>query len=125
MELNAKIYIAGHCGLFGSAPIRNLRDNGRTNIVMHTHAGLDLIHQAEVENIRVGQDLIIPVQTVIGEASLSMPHHVLIQLGNLARKLSDLGRQQAQRWFLGVHFRVVIFLTHHKARVLAVYSVHI
>ena len=49
MEPNAKIYIAGHRGLVGSALTRNLRDKGYTNFVTRTHAELDLTRQTAVE----------------------------------------------------------------------------
>ena len=42
MEKNAKIYVAGHTGLFGSAIVRTLRRAGYTNILTRTHAELDL-----------------------------------------------------------------------------------
>jgi len=49
MELNAKLYIAGHRGLVGSALMRNLRAQGHENFVTRTHAELDLTSQAAVE----------------------------------------------------------------------------
>jgi len=49
MELNAKLYIAGHRGLVGSALMRNLRAKGYENFVTCTHAELDLTSQAAVE----------------------------------------------------------------------------
>ncbi|MBI3432276.1 MAG: GDP-L-fucose synthase [Hydrogenophilales bacterium] len=49
MDRDAKIYIAGHRGLVGSALMRNLRDKGYTNFLTRTHAELDLTSQAEVE----------------------------------------------------------------------------
>lgn len=42
MERNAKIYVAGHTGLFGSAIVRALEQRGYTNILTRTHAALDL-----------------------------------------------------------------------------------
>ena len=42
MEKNAKIYVAGHTGLFGSAIVRALKRAGYTNILTRTHAELDL-----------------------------------------------------------------------------------
>jgi GDP-L-fucose synthase len=45
MNLNAKIYIAGHRGLVGSALIRQLTAQGYTNVVTRTHAELDLTNQ--------------------------------------------------------------------------------
>ena len=49
MDKNAKIYVAGHRGLVGSALMRNLRDKGYTNFLTRTHAELDLTNQAAVE----------------------------------------------------------------------------
>jgi len=43
MEKNAKIYIAGHRGLVGSAIWKNLQDKGYTNLIGHTHKELDLL----------------------------------------------------------------------------------
>jgi len=42
MEKDAKIYVAGHRGLVGSAIMRRLKDAGFANIVARTHAELDL-----------------------------------------------------------------------------------
>ena len=49
MEKNAKIYVAGHRGMVGSALCRALEKNGYTNIITRTHAELNLCRQAEVE----------------------------------------------------------------------------
>lgn len=49
MEKNAKIYVAGHRGLVGSAIVRNLRQAGYDNLVLRTHAELDLTRQADTE----------------------------------------------------------------------------
>jgi len=46
---NAKVYVAGHRGLVGSAIVRRLRAAGYENIVTRTHAELDLTRQEEVE----------------------------------------------------------------------------
>jgi GDP-L-fucose synthase len=50
MELNSKIYVAGHRGMVGSAIIRNLKKRGYTNIVYRDFGELDLRRQIEVEN---------------------------------------------------------------------------
>jgi GDP-L-fucose synthase len=47
---NAKIYIAGHRGLVGSAIVKNLTSKGYTNLVYRTHKELDLLSQVDVEN---------------------------------------------------------------------------
>lgn len=42
MDKHAKIYVAGHRGLVGSALMRNLQAKGYTNLITRTHAELDL-----------------------------------------------------------------------------------
>jgi GDP-L-fucose synthase len=49
MNKEAKIYIAGHRGLVGSAILRQLKKEGYENIITRSHQKLDLIRQAEVE----------------------------------------------------------------------------
>ncbi|MFN7311911.1 MAG: GDP-L-fucose synthase family protein [Bacteroidota bacterium] len=50
MEKNAKIYIAGHKGMVGSAMHRKLIAEGYENIVVRTSAELDLTNQQAVAN---------------------------------------------------------------------------
>lgn len=49
MPLDAKIYVAGHRGMVGSAIVRELERQGYTNIITRTHKELDLCRQVEVE----------------------------------------------------------------------------
>ena len=49
MKKTAKIYVAGHRGLVGSAIVRKLRVEGYTNIITRTHGELDLTRQGRVE----------------------------------------------------------------------------
>lgn len=48
MDLNAKIYVAGHRGMVGSAIKRNLESKGYTNIITRTKQELDLTIQSDV-----------------------------------------------------------------------------
>lgn len=48
MEKNAKIFVAGHHGLVGSAILKNLKEKGYTNFLLRTHKELDLLDQAAV-----------------------------------------------------------------------------
>lgn len=48
MEKNAKIYVAGHRGLVGSAIVKNLEKRGYSNIITRTHYELDLCDQSAV-----------------------------------------------------------------------------
>lgn len=49
MEKNAKIYVAGHRGLVGSAIVRGLKAKGYTNIIGRIHKELDLMDGVAVE----------------------------------------------------------------------------
>jgi GDP-L-fucose synthase len=49
LEKNAKIYVAGHRGLVGSAIVRLLNEQGFTNLIVRTHAELDLADQSGVK----------------------------------------------------------------------------
>ena len=49
IEKNAKIYVAGHRGMVGSAICRELKRQGYTRVVTRTHAQLDLCRQDAVE----------------------------------------------------------------------------
>lgn len=49
MDKGAKIYVAGHRGLVGSALMRRLAACGHTNFLTRSHAELDLIDQRAVE----------------------------------------------------------------------------
>ena len=49
MKKTAKIYVAGHTGLVGSAFVRRLKKHGYTNIVTRSHEELDLVNQAAVQ----------------------------------------------------------------------------
>jgi len=48
MEKNAKIYIAGHRGLVGSAIVRNLESKGYTDIIVRTREELNLLDTKQV-----------------------------------------------------------------------------
>ena len=49
MNKNAKIYVAGHKGMVGSAIVRELERQGYRNIITRTHSELDLTRQEQVE----------------------------------------------------------------------------
>ena len=49
MQLDSKIYVAGHRGMVGSAIVRELLRQGYKNIVTRTHAELDLTDQQAVD----------------------------------------------------------------------------
>jgi GDP-L-fucose synthase len=48
LSLDSKIYVAGHRGMVGSAIVRQLQEQGYSNIVTRTHRELDLVNQQAV-----------------------------------------------------------------------------
>lgn len=53
IDKNAKIYIAGHNGLVGSAILKNLQNKGYSNFVLRSHSELDLTSQDAVADFFV------------------------------------------------------------------------
>ncbi|SDH14532.1 GDP-L-fucose synthase family protein [Paraburkholderia phenazinium] len=49
MDKSARIFVAGHRGMVGSALVRRLQADGYTDILTRTHAELDLLDQAAVQ----------------------------------------------------------------------------
>ena len=50
MDLNSKIYVAGHRGMVGSAIVSNLKSKGFNNIIFRSSTELNLINQIDVAN---------------------------------------------------------------------------
>ena len=48
MNIESKIYVAGHRGMVGSAVVRALQEKGYKNIVTRTRSELDLTDQSAV-----------------------------------------------------------------------------
>lgn len=57
MNKDSKIYVAGHRGLVGSAIVRKLQSEGYNNLVLKTHAELDLLDQKLVANFFASEKL--------------------------------------------------------------------
>lgn len=49
MQLDSKIFVAGHGGMVGSAILSKLQKDGFTNIITRTHSDLDLTNQKSVQ----------------------------------------------------------------------------
>lgn len=49
MNIDSKVYVAGHCGMVGSAIVKALSNHGYSNLITRTHGELDLINQQSVE----------------------------------------------------------------------------
>ena len=61
MNPQARIYVAGHRGLVGSALVRRLKTAGFTNLLLRTHAELELLDAALARNLPISLDLCLPV----------------------------------------------------------------
>jgi GDP-L-fucose synthase len=68
MDLNDKIYIAGHRGLVGSAIVRQLESRGFINLIMRTHKELDLTNQSQVQSFfkQENPDYVILAAAIVG-----------------------------------------------------------
>ena len=66
-----KIYVAGHRGMVGSAIIRELANQGQTNIVVRTHPELDLTDQ---QAVRTFFDVERPNQVYLAAAKVGGIH---------------------------------------------------
>lgn len=71
MERNAKIYVAGHRGLVGSAIVRALEAAGHDNLVVRTHAELDLTDEAATRDFMAIQR---PAHVVLAAAKVGGIH---------------------------------------------------
>ena len=68
IDRNAKIYVAGHRGMVGSALVRRLQQAGYTNILTRTRAELDLLDQAATHAFlaRERPDFIFIAAAIVG-----------------------------------------------------------
>jgi GDP-L-fucose synthase len=55
VNLDAKIFVAGHRGLVGSAIVRSLRKNGFQNLILRTKSELDLTNQSQTADFFAAQ----------------------------------------------------------------------
>ena len=55
MDLNAKIFVAGHRGMVGSAIVRRLQQAGHTQVITRTRQELDLTNQQAVHDFMAAE----------------------------------------------------------------------
>src|ERR1035437_6756561 len=83
MKKDSKIYVAGHTGLVGSAILDKLRAEGYENIILKTHAELDLLNQEAVRNffIKEKPEYVINAAARVGgiKANMTYPAEFLYQ----------------------------------------------
>ncbi|HXW86546.1 MAG TPA: GDP-L-fucose synthase [Candidatus Bathyarchaeia archaeon] len=76
MPLDAKIYVAGHTGLVGSAIVRALQAQGYTTIITRTHDELDLTNQEAVNEFFADQqpDFVFLAAAKVGGIKANMDY---------------------------------------------------
>lgn len=76
MNKNAKIYVAGHTGLVGSAFVRQLKKNGYHNLILRAHCELDLTDQARVKKFfeKEKPDVVIDAAAKVGGIKANSEH---------------------------------------------------
>ncbi|MEW6344643.1 MAG: GDP-L-fucose synthase [Pseudomonadota bacterium] len=86
MDRSARIFVAGHRGMVGSALVRRLQADGYTDILTRTHAELDLLDQAAVRRFFASEhvDVVLLAAARVGGilANASQPADFIYQ--NLA-----------------------------------------
>ncbi|CAL1395087.1 unnamed protein product [Linum trigynum] len=67
-DKSAKVFVAGHRGLVGSAIVRKLQSLGFANLLLRTHSELDLTRQADVESFFAAEkpDFVILAAAKVG-----------------------------------------------------------
>jgi CDP-4-dehydro-6-deoxyglucose reductase, E1 len=83
MNINDKVYVAGHNGMVGSALIRVLKNKGFNNILFKSHKDLDLVDEMEVKNFfsKEKPDIVIIAAARVGgiQANIDNPSEFLFE----------------------------------------------
>jgi GDP-L-fucose synthase len=97
MNLNSKIYIAGHRGMVGSAIWRTLTNKGYTNLLGKSSQDLDLRNQAAVKDFIAQEkpDVIIDAAARVGGilANNNYPYQFLMDNLQIQNNLIDAAMQ--------------------------------
>lgn len=85
MEKNAKIYVAGHTGMVGSAIVRELTRQGYTNIIGRTHTELDLTDKTATEKFFAAErpDYVFVAAAKVGGIKANSTYPVEFGLTNM------------------------------------------
>ncbi len=97
MTLASGIYIAGHRGLVGAAIVSRLQDLGYQNLLLQTHAQLDLLRQADVEDFfaKESPDVVILAAAKVGGILANNTYRADFILENLQIQTNIISAAQA------------------------------
>lgn len=104
MEKQAKIYVAGHRGMVGSAVKKMLESNGYTNLIVRTSSELDLRNQQAVSDFFKEEqpDVVIDAAARVGGilANNDFPYQFLMENMQIQNNLIDAAHQHAVQKFI-------------------------
>ncbi|MDD5697320.1 MAG: GDP-L-fucose synthase [Victivallaceae bacterium] len=84
IDKNAKIFIAGHCGMVGSAILRKFEAEGYINLITRTREELDLRRQEAVEQFYAAEkpEYVIAAAARVGGIDANLKHRAEFLLEN-------------------------------------------
>lgn len=104
MEKTAKIYVAGHTGLVGAAVTRRLQNEGYNNLVLRSHAELDLMEQSAVANFFMDEkpEYVIDSAAKVGgiKANMTYPAEFLYENLQIQNNLIWSAKEAGVKKFL-------------------------
>lgn len=93
MDKTSKIYVAGHCGMVGSAVVRVLRARGFERITVRTRRELDLMNQAAVREFYAAEkpDVAVIAAARVGGIHANNTYPAEFMMENLAIAHNTIG----------------------------------
>jgi GDP-L-fucose synthase len=97
MEKSAKIFVAGHRGLVGTAVLRRLRAGGYSNLVLRSHKELDLERQDQVDRFFTAErpECVILAAAMVGGIGANSAYPADFIARNLAIALNVINASRA------------------------------
>lgn len=85
MDLDDKIYIAGHNGMVGSAILRALKEKGHDNFILKSHIELDLTVQSDVRDFfnKEKPDIVFLAAAKVGGIRANIENPVSFLMDNI------------------------------------------
>ena len=85
LDLDSKIYVAGHNGMVGSALCRLLEKKGYKNLILRSHSELDLTKQADVDEFfkKEKPDAVFLAAAKVGGINANMNNQAAFPMENV------------------------------------------
>jgi nucleoside-diphosphate-sugar epimerase len=113
MEKDAKIFVAGHKGLVGSAIVRKLREKGYTNIITKDKSEVDLRRQEDVERFFESEkpEYVFLAAAKVGGILANSTYPAEFIYDNLAIALNVINSAYKYRVKKAFKFRLFVYLS--------------